>query len=87
MIDWHVTSEKPTNEKAQYLLITQVGSHKLYQIGWYTDSFYRLSKYDFKKSDGGGFYRSDPEWGWVKISDVLLWSELSEIPPCFEPVD
>lgn len=88
MINWHTLDEKPTNEKAQYLLIVETGSHrKIYQLGYYADSYYKVDKYDFKKSDGGGFYELDPEWGHVKISDVLLWSELQQIPSCFEPIE
>lgn len=88
MMEWHTISEKPTNEKAQYLLIVSAGkNHKLYQLARYTNNYCKLSKYDFDESDGGGFYKSDPEWGFVKVSNVLVWSELTEIPPCFEPKD
>lgn len=87
MIEWHNINEKPTNEKAQYLLIVKFGKHKFYQLGRYTESYHKLSKYEFSKKDGGGFFRSDPEWGFVKILDVLMWSELPDVPDCFEPLE
>lgn len=84
---WHVMSEKPTNEQPQYLLIVKFGKHKFYQLGRYISSYHRLSKYEFDEEEGGGFYRSDPDWGFVKIIGVLAWSELKEVPECFEPIE
>lgn len=88
MIEWHSINEKPTNEKAQYLLIVKVGQkRKIYDLARYSKDLHKLSKYDFKKGEGGGFWYSDSEWGYVRVSDVLMWSELSEIPDCFESIE
>lgn len=86
-MEWHTINEKPTNEKAQYLLIMEFGIHKFYRLARYTDSYQSLSKFSFEEEDGGGFYTNDSEWGFVIVSDYLLWSELPEIPQCFEPID
>lgn len=84
---WHLMNEKPTNEKAQYLLIIKVGKHNIYRLARYNSNLYKMDKYNFDENDGGGFYISDPEWGYIKMLDVLAWSELPEIPDYFEPKD
>ena len=84
MITWHTMEDTPTNDKAQYLVIRLCFSHKVYDVVNYSSNPYQLSKYDFTEGTEPGFYLYDGEWGYFMVDDVLLWSELPEIPKCLE---
>ena len=87
MIDWHTINERPTNTKARYLVAVKIGKHYVYDLANYTNDLYNFSPYNFEKDSGAGFYRYNSEWGYVRTRDVVLWSELPEIPDCFEPIE
>lgn len=86
MIDWHTINEIPTNKDATYLVMVRVSKHYVYDLGRWSDDLYNVDKYNFTPGSGAGFYRHNSEWGYVKIRDVALWSELPKIPDCFEPI-
>lgn len=83
---WHSMDEKPTNEKAQYLIITKVMKYKFYKLGRYSSDLHKKNKYEFDADAGDGFYDNDPEWGDYKISDVLAWAELPDAADVFNKI-
>lgn len=87
MIDWHTINKRPTNTKARYLVAVKIGKHYVYDLAGWSNDLHSVDKYNFEMNSGAGFYRYDSEWGYVRTRNVVLWSELPEIPDCFEPIE
>ena len=87
MINWHNIKEIPINKDTTYLVMVRVGKHYVYDLARWSNDLHSVDKYNFEKDAGAGFYGWSSEWGYVRTRDVVLWSELPEIPECFELID
>jgi hypothetical protein len=74
--NWHPYPKEVPPKDGTYITTVQYTSTKNIAVFSYSSNLYKIDKYDFKKSDGAGWYSYDSEYGYFKVNGIIAWDEL-----------